>query len=360
MGMNKYNVWNKWGKLKSVMLGSSFDSSFFDSVEDSRLQDLLMTMIDQTNEDLAGFETILKQAGCNVIRPEVPDTKLSDYIVDGNMIKAIPKNILTPRDDQVVIGDKLFLTVSSYGDYNPYLSALQEYNSEDIIELPNIYRKDHKGRRSFNAPSTTLIGRDLYVDVADSNAPKHTESQLQCIRDAFPDIRINKVLIGGHNDSVFQPVVPGQIISIQGEDHYSKTFPGWEVCYLEGESWNKVDGWLQHKQKVKGKWWLPGADNNDDLVSYVETWLNNWVGYVEETVFDVNVFMLDEKTMCVTNPNSPIVKSFAKKNGIELVYVPWRHRYFWDGGLHCITLDLEREGEMEDFFPNRKKGIKIK
>jgi hypothetical protein len=35
------------------------------------------------------------------------------------------------------------------------------------------------------------------------------------------------------------------------------------------------------------------------------------------------------------------------KHKIEPVHIPWRHRYFWDGGLHCITLDLEREGSKE-------------
>ena len=30
-----------------------------------------------------------------------------------------------------------------------------------------------------------------------------------------------------------------------------------------------------------------------------------------------------------------------------------RHRFFWDGGLHCATSDLEREGECEDYFPER-------
>ena len=33
---------------------------------------------------------------------------------------------------------------------------------------------------------------------------------------------------------------------------------------------------------------------------------------------------------------------FLKKHNVEPVYIPWRHRYFWDGGLHCITLDLKR------------------
>lgn len=34
--------------------------------------------------------------------------------------------------------------------------------------------------------------------------------------------------------------------------------------------------------------------------------------------------------------------------------VPFRHRYFWDGGIHCITLDLDREGKMHDYFPDRQ------
>ena len=31
-----------------------------------------------------------------------------------------------------------------------------------------------------------------------------------------------------------------------------------------------------------------------------------------------------------------------------------RHRYFWDGGIHCSTLDLDREGTIQDYFPSRK------
>ena len=38
---------------------------------------------------------------------------------------------------------------------------------------------------------------------------------------------------------------------------------------------------------------------------------------------------------------------------MEAVYVPWRHRWFWDGGLHCITLDLVRQGVQQDYFPDR-------
>ncbi len=40
---------------------------------------------------------------------------------------------------------------------------------------------------------------------------------------------------------------------------------------------------------------------------------------------------------------------------MEPVYIPWRHRYFWDGGLHCITLDLVREGTQQNYFPERDR-----
>ena len=41
---------------------------------------------------------------------------------------------------------------------------------------------------------------------------------------------------------------------------------------------------------------------------------------------------------------------YQKKHKVEPVHVPWRHRYFWDGGLHCITLDLYRDGVQKDYF----------
>ena len=41
---------------------------------------------------------------------------------------------------------------------------------------------------------------------------------------------------------------------------------------------------------------------------------------------------------------------FLKKHKVEPIICNWRHRYFWDGCIHCITQDFYREGEMEDYF----------
>jgi hypothetical protein len=102
---------------------------------------------------------------------------------------------------------------------------------------------------------------------------------------------------------------------------------------------------------------VPGQEDNDLFTHFVETWLKDWVGYIEETVFDVNVLVLDEYHVCVSQMDNPIVNKFLKKHKMEPVHIPWKHRFFWDGGLHCITLDLYREGSQQDYFPARTEPV---
>ena len=33
------------------------------------------------------------------------------------------------------------------------------------------------------------------------------------------------------------------------------------------------------KTKVGGRWWLKGEEDNNQLIEFVNTWLNDWVGY---------------------------------------------------------------------------------
>lgn len=39
--------------------------------------------------------------------------------------------------------------------------------------------------------------------------------------------------------------------------------------------------------------------------------------------------------------------------GFEIVPVPFRAVGPFGGGLHCATVDIEREGTLEDYFPHR-------
>ena len=55
-------------------------------------------------------------------------------------------------------------------------------------------------------------------------------------------------------------------------------------------------------------------DNNAEFSDFVDTWLSNWVGYVKETVFDVNMLQIDEHTVIVNNYNREMFDFFKSKN----------------------------------------------
>ena len=189
----------------------------------------------------------------------------------------------------------------------------------------------------------SVIGKNLIVDRRDH---PWLDSY---IHDQFPEHTVTAVDIGGHNDAVFAPIKPGVIISTYHYTNYNNTFPGWDVLHIENQSWNAVPAWREFKHSNAGKWWMPGEETNTDFTNFVETWLTNWVGYVEETVFDVNMLAINDRLVLVNNYNQTVFE-FLKKHKIEAIVSPFRHRFFWDGGIHCITSDLYREGEAENYI----------
>lgn len=341
---NEYNVWCKWHPLKTVMLGDCYRPLFFRDIKNDKIRSALTRITEETIQDLEHYEQVLKDFGCTVIRPEIdPNESIMDHISKDGQVAGVPKSPLQPRDSQFVLGKTLYFTGR---DAKPIFQSITSYNhlSVGILDLNN----------NPPAPSYTVVGKDLYVDSFGHGSA--SIAQRKSFSSLPKNIRINTLSIDGHNDGCFHTLKPGAILSLLNIQHYQETFPGWDVCYLPDQSWHKVQGFTKMKNKVGGKWWVPGEEDNDDLIHFVETWLNDWVGYCEESVFDVNVLMLDDKHVCVSNYNEDAF-AFFKKHKIEPIIVPWRHRYFWDGGLHCITLDLYRQGEMEDYFPDRSEPI---
>ena len=96
----------------------------------------------------------------------------------------------------------------------------------------------------------------------------------------------------------------------------------------------------------------PGFEQDQNLVNIVDHYFDDWVGNVSETVFDVNILVIDNKNIVVSSHNDQVEEACAR-HGIEVHVSPFRHRYFWDGGIHCITSDLHREGVMQDYFLER-------
>ena len=373
----KYNIWNKWDPLKVCMLGNNYAPEFFNGIPD-KAGDPLKRICEETLEDLEGYKKILQDFGVEVIQPELdPNERFLDNP------HRYPRGPLQPRDYQLVLGNNCF---TSGGDHPAIEKRLREYgevkkpkftvpviNDKSFYEfvagadwpsyevfLENRENKDFfedfvwEELLGFSAHSCLssaccfMIGTKLFVGDDQSTFAQPHLKNIDII--GFEKFDIHLVDVDGHTDGNYHPIKPGAILSLHDVQNYAETFPGWDVCYLPDQSWSKVDTFMKLKKKNSGKWWLAGEEDNDEFTDFVETWLQDWVGYVEETVFDVNVLMLDEHHCCVSNPHNEQVNAFLKKHKVEPVYVPWRHRYFWDGGLHCITLDLYREGTQKDYF----------
>jgi hypothetical protein len=58
----RFNVWNKWDPLKTVMLGDCYGPEFFRDIKNSKIRSALDKIATETKEDLAVFESVLKAA----------------------------------------------------------------------------------------------------------------------------------------------------------------------------------------------------------------------------------------------------------------------------------------------------------
>ena len=53
------------------MLGNCYPAEFFRDIKNSRIRSALTQIADETQEDLSCFEQVLKDFGCEVIRPKL-------------------------------------------------------------------------------------------------------------------------------------------------------------------------------------------------------------------------------------------------------------------------------------------------
>lgn len=330
----KISTHSPFQPLQSVVIGETVTDNFFDWIKQDKIKKPLQRIIEETNEDLQNLEKICKQFGARVFRP----LKSKCHFVEDNITVSAPS--LQVRDFYLTLGNKCY-----------YNGACPTDILENIVQSENFLQEYNKHNRiipMFNGVS----GANCYKLGSRIIIPHSPDTELQnFVKKMFEQLGYEVVITKepGHTDGCMSVLKPGVILSITNFLNYNDTFPGWDVLYLKDESWNKISKWTDFKNSSKGRWWVPGEEDNEYLINFVNTWLNDWVGYISETVFDVNVLSLSEEYVILQNYNKEVF-DYLKKHKIEPIICPLRHRYFWDGGLHCVSLDLQRKGEKENYF----------
>jgi len=357
-------------KLRKCVVGRSYPPEFYSWITNSRLQNLFEKIAIETEEDYQNLIKKLHEFGVETIRPTTL-TELNFDVPEGFRIPG-PYS-MTPRDSLCMIGETLYqFDPIRHADKSSgrifhekndkvYQGYLQVVSETDFFEPIRTYVESfgNKVITASDLPDLTLlkannivrVGNNLYFGSSAEVAPTENKN----LQNQFKDYNIKTVDSEGHVDGMMCPVKPGLLMSIIDPDieDYNDTFPGWEVCWLTGEGWGKVQDWKKFKQKTNGKWWIKGYEQDNELIEFVETWLQDWVGYVEETVFDVNALVIDEHNIIVSGYNKTAFEAF-ERHGVTPHIVPFRHRYFWDGGIHCNTSDLDRDGDKINYFTEDK------
>ena len=383
----KVNSWDEMQPLEVVAVGSTYDSSFFDGVKNKKIGDVLKKIVDETNEDIEYFKQQMRSHNIEVLQASPKELGYKDSILDYADINGrigyntdvsdiskknlIPTSPLQIRDDAVVMGEKLLITDKTF-EVAGYTKKFIEWFGQDQVDL-SVYDGEFQFTRSevnlkaeakdhgldeeyylknpneavnklsgFCSPNLTRIGTSCIVDLWQT-------LELETFLDQkYPIFKYKSLAIGGHLDSVFSILKPGLVIAGPWFKGNENLFPGWEIIYFNDANWSHVREWFSLRDKNRGKWWVPGEEGNDQFTEFVESFLPNWTGYCEETIFDLNCLVIDDRHVVVNSDNPELMK-VLKKHNITPIVCPLRNRFFWDGGWHCLTLDIKRTGGQIDY-----------
>lgn len=338
-------IYTNWDPLKEIIVGNCF-------VDHSRNK--LSQIFIETKEDLDNLADYLIKMGIKVYRPDVTYFK-EDIDLSNFKIKCATAPIV-PRDQYLVYGNTIYQTYTSMPDR--YL---------DSVNYNNIFRElFERGHNWISMPPPaldTLVdkwwsnGEHVYHEQLKDQVLWHTATMFKC-----GDKLITNTKGPGNKLGLewMKRNLPSNTIVEAGNTHqqgFGHIDHGWfmtndDLVFCVNKSW--VPEPLRNKQIVELQDYFEKFDDTKFIADYsstggkfsdawIDKWLTQWKGYAQEVFFDSNVLVIDSNNVLFSNYQPRIFK-VMEHYGINCHVVPQRHGLFWEAGIHCLTLDLSREG----------------
>lgn len=321
--MPAINSHNSWSRLEEVWLGDVYPATWYSHLN-SEVRDVFQQLTEITQEDLNTIQRKLESFGITVQRPQY--NRIEEYLVNDNLVK--PQ--ICPRDYYLVVGNQL---LTPWQDSPAWRHTYSDYVGCDIVP---------GNSHILNGANVVRVGRDIIID-----------------RDCFdyeydnrwPEYRVRVVANGGHMDGCFAILKPGLILANHYWDDYANTFPGWEVIMLDNPTYDAAPytGYKQNYPVYNGKFWDTSIGANRTFNDHIIQHALDWVGCYTETYFELNCLVIDEQNVIMLAENETLAKTL-EQHDITVHWVPFRARSFWDGAMHCLTVDIRRQSTIEDFF----------
>lgn len=341
--MSKVSSYTSWQPLEEVIVGRAYTPDYFDFIEDSTVRDQLAHILAETNEDLDSLQKTCETYGAIVKRPGLIDKDYFQRLQTQDHGAPLPP--LTPRDWQITLGDKLLRVLK--------VDELDKICAEYGDAVINPHGEHWDPNCILNGASASCIvrvGTDIFFDNSDYLKPEQSRwIQENCLDSRY---RFHEAITDGHGDAVFAILKPGVLLSSKWDDQLDldADFPGWDVSKLECSTiWHAMAVGKFKEENFNGAWYVQGQKPTPEFTKFVDTYLKEWVGYVSDTVFDVNCLVLDEENVIFSAYNKQVF-DYCEKHRINPIISELRHSYFWDGGVSCCTQDIRRKGGLETYL----------
>lgn len=346
------NSHDSWNNLREVWLGDVYPTSWYDHLA-PEVRDCFYEITEKTKQDLEKIQKKLESFGVKVRRPVYDNI---DNFLDPK--ERLCKPAITPRDHCLVSGNNLFISNGHEVSWN---STVEEYRRDPSVNIVKTFRQIG----GLSGANVVKVGRDIYIDVGRhpnkqdiSGKTEWAETWFSNFDQYFSDYRVHLLANGGHMDGCFSIASPELILANHYYDAYENTFPGWKILKVrEDPEFNKdVRCRDRHSPNSNGKFWLIDAASqgktskafNEHVIKHAL----DWVGDYTETYFETNALSIDQHNIMLLGENQAVFREL-EKHGVTVHPVDFRTRTFWDGGMHCLTLDIRRDSTIQDYFPER-------
>ncbi len=310
--------YDEWSRLREVVVGTA--------------SGLKMYQIDRTFAAFY-FENIYGPiSGAASERPG--DVSLSQTIILGNTIVETAPQIR----GRIFENDSLKPIFQNYFDHGAAwlsmprptlgsealdLSYLIDSGYEPLAHLPEDEAASVSGlgyEMLLDGAQCVRLGRDVLVNVANSNHHRGLKWLQRCLGHEFRFIRVYR-LADSHIDSLVLPLRPGLLLlrSYSVMDYLPASMSNWDTILA------------------------PTA-----IVPRFPTYPGPLTGLASKYI-DMNVLSLDENTVVVNSLYPELIATLEARR-FTVVPVRHRHRRLFGGGFHCFTLDCVRDGKLETYL----------
>ena len=308
-------VWisNNKDRLQKVLLGSIPTSKTLQGILKKPIPKVIEKVLAETQEDLDQIKGQYEKLGVEVL--SYPVETLEDS--------------MNVRNGFIVVDDHMWVS-----DKSDSLRTL--YNQIDQVTF--------LGHNEGYCPDIYIHDEYAILDRLPPMAFEYWRKKLSVKR------KIITAFNEGHSDGIYCNVGDKIWLTNGQALPFKKHWPGVPVMELSTSNYGMINDWepiekmfrSKELHKTQGRYLIAKNELNATDIEFIDQYLDKWLGYCEETLFDINLSIIDDKNVMAISQNS-LVYDRLESLDIKVHKVPFRHRFFWDGGLHCITNDLVRK-----------------